>query len=80
MASKNETPWAMNQPTHWTQPDGSKDPKTRHFASCFAAVFFSAELGLSEEDVQQRLESSDLLSLVLKWPFFLRVVHFVFAN
>lgn len=50
----------MNQPTHWTQPDGSKDPKTRRFASCFAAGFFSAELGLSEEDVQQRLESSDL--------------------
>ena len=22
MASKNATPWAMNQPTHWTQPDG----------------------------------------------------------
>lgn len=60
----------MNQPTHWTQPDGSKDPKTRRFASCFAAGFFSAELGLSEEDVPTKagnLQTCGPTPLVLKW-------------
>lgn len=50
MASKNATPWAMNQPTHWTQPDGSKDPSTPPFRKLLrSGDFFSAERkGLSE--------------------------------